>query len=39
MDGDLWTQILLIMLPIGLMRFAASEIAIISVRQSKIKSL
>lgn len=40
MDGDLWTQILLIFLLIGLNAFfAASEIAIISVRQSKIKPL
>ncbi|NLK35435.1 MAG: HlyC/CorC family transporter [Gracilibacteraceae bacterium] len=40
MDGDLWTQILLIMLLIGLNAFfAASEMAIISVRQSKIKPL
>lgn len=40
MDGDLWTQIILIFLLIGLNAFfAASEIAIISVRQSKIKPL
>lgn len=40
MDGDLWTQILLIFLLIGLNAFfAASEMAIISVRQSKIKPL
>lgn len=40
MDGDLWTQILLILLLIGLNAFfAASEMAIISVRQSKIKPL
>ena len=40
MDGDLWTQILLIMLLIGLNAFfAASEMAIISVRQSRIKPL
>ena len=40
MDGDLWTQILLIILLIGLNAFfAASEMAIISVRQSRIKPL
>jgi len=40
MDGDLWTQILLIILLIGLNAFfAASEMAIISVRQSRIRPL
>ncbi|MEA4846390.1 MAG: hemolysin family protein [Clostridiaceae bacterium] len=40
MDGDTWTQILLILLLIGLNAFfAASEMAIISVRQSRIKPL
>lgn len=40
MDVDLWTQILLIFLLIGLNAFfAASEMAIISVRKSRIKPL
>jgi len=40
MDVDLWTQILVIFLLIGLNAFfAASEMAIISVRQSRIKPL
>lgn len=40
MDGDLWTQILLIILLIGLNAFfAASEMSIISVRQSRIRPL
>lgn len=40
MDGDLWAQMLLIFLLIGLNAFfAASEMSIISVRQSKIKPL
>lgn len=40
MDGDLWTQIFFIFLLIGVNAFfAASEIAILSVRQSKLKPL
>lgn len=40
MDGDLWTQMLVIFLLIGLNAFfAASEMAIVSVRQSRIKPL
>ncbi|HYE08574.1 MAG TPA: hemolysin family protein, partial [Patescibacteria group bacterium] len=40
MDGDLWTQMLVILLLIGLNAFfAASEMAIVSVRQSRIKPL
>lgn len=40
MDGDLWTQMLMIFLLIGLNAyFAASEMAIVSVRQSRIKPL
>jgi len=40
MDGDLWTQMLVIFLLIGLNAFfAASEMAIVSVRQTRIKPL
>lgn len=40
MDGDLWTQMLVIFLLIGLNAFfAASEMAIVSVRHSRIKPL
>lgn len=40
MDGDLWGQILVIFILIGFNAFfAASEMAIVSVRQSKIKPL
>ncbi|HYE83253.1 MAG TPA: hemolysin family protein [Clostridia bacterium] len=40
MDGDLWTQMLVIFILIGLNAyFAASEMAIVSVRQSRIKPL
>ena len=40
MDGDLWTQMLIIFFLIGLNAFfAASEMAIVSVRQSRIKPL
>lgn len=40
MDGDLWAQIFFIFLLIGVNAFfAASEIAILSVRQSKLKPL
>ncbi len=40
MDGDLWTQMLVIFLLIGINAFfAASEMAIVSVRQSRIKPL
>lgn len=40
MDGDLWTQMLVIFLLIGLNAFfAASEMSIVSVRQSRIKPL
>ena len=40
MDGDIWTQMLVILLLIGLNAyFAASEMAIVSVRQSRIKPL
>jgi putative hemolysin len=40
MDGDLWTQMLVILLLIGLNAFfAASEMAIVSVRQSRLKPL
>lgn len=40
MDGDLWTQMLIIIFLIGLNAFfAASEMAIVSVRQSRIKPL
>ena len=40
MDGDLWAQIFFILLLIGVNAFfAASEIAILSVRQSKLRPL
>ena len=40
MDGALWTQILIILLLVGVNAFfAASEMAIVSLRQSKIKPL
>ncbi|MFZ5352988.1 MAG: hemolysin family protein [Bacillota bacterium] len=40
MDGDLWTQMLIIFLLIGINAFfAASEMSIVSVRQSRIKPL
>lgn len=40
MDGDLWRQMLVIFLLIGLNAFfAASEMAIVSIRQSRIKPL
>lgn len=40
MDGALWTQMLIILLLIGINAFfAASEMAIVSMRQSKIKPL
>ncbi len=40
MDGDLWTQIFVIFFLIGINAFfAASEMAIVSVRQSRIKPL
>ncbi len=40
MDGALWTQILIILLLVGINAFfAASEMAIVSMRQSKIKPL
>ncbi|MCQ1530013.1 hemolysin family protein [Lutispora saccharofermentans] len=40
MDGDLWSQMFVILLLIGINAFfAASEMAIVSIRQSKLKPL
>ena len=40
MDGDLWSQMFVILLLIGINAFfAASEMAIVSIRQSKLKKM